>query len=100
MNAYFPDVEFDHNVLAGANPSAYPPANFFPSAAALMAEFVAPEARDFRLKSGSKYLTAAADGGPIGAAMRELAQILEGSDTKQDDRSNNRSHPRGRGSGG
>jgi len=100
LNAYFPDVEFDHNVLAGANPSAYPPANFFPSAAALMAEFVAPEARDFRLKSGSKYLTAAADGGPIGAPMRELAQILEGSDTKQDDRSNNRSHPRGRGSGG
>ncbi len=78
LNAFFPDAEFDHNVLAGGRASAYPPDNFFPSAADLMAEFVAPDAGEFELKAGSKYLTAASDGGALGAPMRELRLVLEG----------------------
>jgi len=99
LNAYFPDVEFDHNVIAGANPSAYPSGNTYPSAAALMAEFVAPEQGDFGLKPGSKYLTAGTDGGPIGAPMRELQQVLQGL-ARERERDRTRPTQRGRGSGG
>jgi hypothetical protein len=98
LNAFFPDAEFDHNVLAGGRASAYPPDNFFPSPADLMAEFVAPDAGDFQLKAGSKYLTAGSDGGAIGAPMRELRLVLEG--LKPERERNRPTGPRGRGSGG
>lgn len=99
LDAFFPDAEFDHNVLAGAKPSAYPPGNSFPSAADLMSEFIAPEEGDFRLKAGSKYLTAAADGGAIGAPVQQLRLLLEGS-AEDRERGRPRTPPRGRGSGG
>jgi hypothetical protein len=98
LNAFFPDAEFDHNVLAGGRASLYPPENFFPSPSDLMGEFVAPDAGDFQLKAGSKYLTAGADGGALGAPMRELRLVLEG---LRSDRERTRpTPPRGRGSGG
>lgn len=96
LNAYFPDAEFDHNVLAGGRASAYPPDNFFPSAADLMAQFVAPEAGDFELKADSRFLTAGSDGGPIGAPMRELRLVLDGVRPQRE--RDTRTPPRGRGS--
>lgn len=99
LNAFFPDAEFDHNVLGGGNPSAYPPGNFFPSAGDLMSEFVDPGAADFRLKPGSRYLTAATDGGPVGAPMRELRLVLEGLNADRE-REFAPSPRKGRGSGG
>jgi hypothetical protein len=99
LNAYFPDAEFDHNVLAGAKPSLYPPGNAFPSVADLMLEFMGPEEGDFRLKAGSKFLTAGADGGAIGAPVQELRTMLERQDPERD-RERTPRNPRGRGSGG
>jgi hypothetical protein len=98
LNAYFPDAEFDHNVVAGAKSSAYPPGNLFPTPADLMSEFVAPEAGDFQLKPGSKLLTAGSDGGPVGAPMRELRLVLEG--LKPERERTRPTPPRGRGSSG
>jgi hypothetical protein len=99
LNAYFPDAELDHNVLAGARASLYPPDNSFPSIAELMSEFMDPDAGDFRLKADSKYLTAGTDGGPIGAPIRELQPILEQQEGRPD-RERTPKNPRGRGSGG
>jgi len=98
LNAYFPDVELDHNILAGGRSSLYPPGNSFPSAADLMSEFIDPESGDFRLKPGSKYLTAGADGGPIGAPVRDLQSLLQ--QDAERDRDRTPKNPRGRGSGG
>jgi hypothetical protein len=102
LNAYFPDAEIDHNVFAGARASLYPPGNSFPSIADLMSQFMDPEAGDFRLKAGSRFLTAATDGGPLGAPMRELRVVLE---QETGERETDREDParilrRGRGSGG
>jgi hypothetical protein len=77
LNSYFPDATFEYNVIAGANPSAYPSPNFFPSDADLMSQFVDPQNDDFRLKPGSRYLTAGSDGGPIGAPVALLREGLE-----------------------
>ncbi len=98
LDSFFPDVEFDHNVIAGGNPSAYPAPNAFPSTAELMNEFIAPDAGDFRLKTGSRYLIAASDGGPLGAPMRQLRLVLLAVQPR--DRDDVPARGRGRGSGG
>ena len=53
--AGFPDAVFTGNVLAGATASQYTlvPGNVFPSAAALMADFVDPASGNYRLVSTS-----------------------------------------------
>jgi hypothetical protein len=101
LNAYFPDAEIDHNVFAGARASLYPPGNAFPSIAVLMSQFVDPDAGDFRLKDGSRFLTAASDGGAVGAPMKELRAVLEQqSGERERDRERIPRILRGRGSGG
>ena len=53
ITAYVNHDEFRRNVLAGGDPSRYPPDNLFPSVAELMANFVDGAHDDYRLRADS-----------------------------------------------
>ncbi|HXH05501.1 MAG TPA: hypothetical protein VNI83_02810 [Vicinamibacterales bacterium] len=72
IEAYFPDADISRNVLAGGDPQRYPPGNFFPRPAELLAEFVDPSANDYRLRPGSRYRSLGSDGGPLGSDVEAL----------------------------
>ena len=70
--AYVNNNEFRRNVLAGGDPSRYPPDNLFPSVAELMADFVDSAHDDYRLRATSRFSAAATDGSMLGANLEEL----------------------------
>jgi hypothetical protein len=72
--AYVKGDEFRRNVLAGGDPSRYPPDNLFPSVAELMADFVDSAHDDYRLRTTSRFRAAATDGSMLGANMEELGR--------------------------
>jgi hypothetical protein len=72
--AYLTREEIRRNVLAGGEPSRYPPDNLFPSVAELMAEFVDSASGDYRLRPDSRYSNAATDGSALGANMDEITR--------------------------
>ena len=72
--AYVKGDEFRRNVLAGGDPSRYPPDNLFPSVAELMAQFVDSAHDDYRLRTTSSLRDAGTDGSMVGANMEELGR--------------------------
>ena len=72
LTAYFPGAVFSNNVLAGGDPSRYPPGNVFPTVAQWNASFVDPEAGDFRLLSSSVFYRMGMGGGIPGADFGEI----------------------------
>jgi hypothetical protein len=78
--AYTTGVNIRRNVLAGGNASLYPPDNFFPGTEELLNEFMDSGQHDYRLKSGSRFRTAATDGSMIGA---DVDAILRGNTVRR-----------------
>ena len=78
FDAYFRNVAFVRNVLAGGDASKYPGDNFFPSVVEFEGLFVNPARGDFRLVSGSHYRFAASDGGAIGADIGRVNAAVSG----------------------
>jgi hypothetical protein len=72
--AYVKGDEFRRNVIAGGDPSRYPPDNLFPSVAELMSEFVDSAHDDYRLRATSRFSAAATDGSMLGANLEELGR--------------------------
>jgi hypothetical protein len=79
LSAYFSNLVFDRNVLAGGPASLYPVNNFFPAEPEFMAAFVNAAGEDFSLLPGSAFGSQAADGGALGADMPRLNATLRGS---------------------
>jgi hypothetical protein len=71
LNAYA-EWTFEGNVLAGANPSSYPPSNFYPAAFPQDIGFVDAANGDFRLSSSSSYKNRASDGNDPGVSFADL----------------------------
>lgn len=83
--AYLVREEIRRNVLAGAQPSLYPPDNFFPSVEEFFRQFVDPSNHDYRLQPASRFRTAATDGSMVGADVEAItrdAPSREGRDRK------------------
>ena len=62
-----PLTDDGQDVIAGGNRSIYPPGNLFPSLDEFRSQFTDFAGHDFRLKTGSAWLTAATDGRSLGA---------------------------------
>jgi hypothetical protein len=65
-----PGARITGNVIAGANPSWYPPGNEYPSMEEFRRQFVSWARRDYRLQMDSPWIKAATDGRPVGADLR------------------------------
>jgi hypothetical protein len=74
ITAYVSHDEVRRNVIAGGDPSRYPPDNLFPTVAQLMAEFIDSAHDDYRLRPTSSLRTAGTDGSMLGANMEELGR--------------------------
>jgi hypothetical protein len=72
--AYVSHDEFRRNVLAGGDPSRYPPDNLFPSVGEFMAEFADSAHEDYRLRTTCGFRAAGTDGSMLGANLEELAR--------------------------
>jgi hypothetical protein len=81
IDAYLPGAEVRANVLGGGDERHYPPGNLFPSREALLAEFMAPDLRDYRLRQGSALRTAGTGGSLIGANVDVLLRLLPRGDS-------------------
>ncbi len=77
---YLSREEIRGNVLAGADPSLYPPDNFFFSVSQLFGSFVDPASADYRLRPTSVLRTAATDGSMVGADVQALMQVIPSRD--------------------
>jgi hypothetical protein len=81
LGTYFPGAIFARNVLAGGDPSDYPPDNFFPASIADVG-FTDLAGGDYRLAAGSPYGDAGTDGRDLGADIDRLelatAGVIEG----------------------
>jgi len=66
LTTYFPGAIFARNVLAGGDPSNYPPDNFFPSSLGEVG-FVDLAGADYHLADSSAYRNAGTDGADLGA---------------------------------
>jgi hypothetical protein len=67
MAAYFSNLLFDRNVLAGGSPARYPAGNYFPSVTEFLAAFTNPAAEDYSLIPGTIFTASGSSGGAIGA---------------------------------
>ena len=71
--AYLPEAVVSSNVIAGANPDIYPPANLFPSVEQFRAQFMSYTAGDYRLVPGGTWIGAGTDGRDLGASLDTFA---------------------------
>ena len=67
IGAFLPASMISMNVLAGANPGAYPGGNAFPSTAQFEAQFASYSGGDYRLITASPWHSAGTDGLDLGA---------------------------------
>jgi hypothetical protein len=74
IGAVLPGAEIRGNVIAGANPSRYPPGNLYPSMEEFRRQFVNFGGRDYRLALDSPWEKGGTDGRPIGADLRAQAR--------------------------
>jgi hypothetical protein len=72
--AYLTHQEIRRNVLAGGDPSRYPPDNMFPSVAEFMAQFVDIAGQNYRLRENSRYRSAGTDGSALGADIDAITR--------------------------
>ncbi len=79
LDAYFRDLTFERNVLAGGKASLYPAGNYFPSLDEFGATFVDAAAGNFALVPGSQFRNAASDGTALGADLVRLNAAAGGS---------------------
>jgi hypothetical protein len=70
IRSVLPGARITGNVIAGANPSWYPPGNEYPSMEEFRRQFVSWARRDYRLQMDSPWIKAATDGRPVGADLR------------------------------
>jgi len=78
LAAYFPDAIVRRNAIGGANPSLYPPDNFYPDMATFNAQFVDVAANDFRLMTASIFKNAGTDGKTLGVDFAALDAAMKG----------------------
>jgi len=78
LAVYFPNAIVRRNAIGGANPSLYPPDNFYPDMATFNAQFVDVDANDFRLVTGSIFNGAGTDGRNLGVDFAALAAAMKG----------------------
>lgn len=78
LSAYFSNLTFERNALAGGDPSRYPVGNYFPSIAEFEASFRNAPAGDFTLVPGSPFATAASDGTALGADVARVDALVNG----------------------
>jgi len=69
IQAYLPGAQIRGNVIAGGSRNRYPAGNYFPSVEEFRQQFVAFDARDYRLVEGSPWRRAGTDGRDLGAAL-------------------------------
>ena len=69
IKRFFPDAVFSRNVIAGGDPSQYPPGNEFPTRVEFDRAFVDVREGNVTLTPQSKWSRGAADGGPLGARV-------------------------------
>lgn len=70
IRSNLPGARIVGNVIAGANPSWYPPGNLFPSMEEFRRQFVDFDGGDFRLGLSSPWTHGSADSRPVGADLR------------------------------
>jgi hypothetical protein len=91
ISNYLVREDIRRNVFAGAQPSRYPPDNFFPTVEEFFRQFVAPAQEDYRLLPTSPYVNAATDGSRLGA---DVDTILRDAPTREPrDRKSHRRTP-------
>ena len=81
LQAYFPEIVFSNNVLAGGSSIAYPTHNYFPSSLDDVRFISGPE-QIYRLATISPYVNAGEDGKDLGcdfdALGRSVSKIING----------------------
>jgi hypothetical protein len=78
LAAYFPDAVVRRNAIGGANPSLYPPDNFYPDMATFEAQFVDLQADDYHLVPASIFNGAGTDGRNLGVDFAALDAAMKG----------------------
>ncbi len=78
LNAYFADLIFARNVLAGGDANRYPAGNYFPSVADFDAGFVNVAGEDFTLTAGNPFRTLGTDGTAVGADVPRVTAAVRG----------------------
>jgi hypothetical protein len=78
LAAYFPNAIVRRNAIGGANPSLYPPDNFYPDMVTFNAQFMDVDANDFRLIAGSIFNGAGTDGRNLGVDFAALDAAMKG----------------------
>ncbi|MBS1788280.1 MAG: hypothetical protein JST85_11180 [Acidobacteria bacterium] len=81
LQAYFPDVVFSNNVLAGGASNAYPDHNYFPPSLNDV-KFISETDQIYRLATISPYVNAGEDGKDLGCDFdtlgRSVSKLLNG----------------------
>src|SRR4029079_15379037 len=72
LAAYFPNAVVRRNAIGGANPSLYPPDNFYPDMATFNAQFVDLHDDDYHLVPASIFNGAGTDGRNLGVDFAAL----------------------------
>ena len=78
LAAYFTNLVFERNVLAGGQANVYPAGNYFPTEAEFMTAFVNIAAEDYTLVQGTPFRTSASDGGALGADVTRVRATIAG----------------------
>jgi hypothetical protein len=78
LDAYFVDLIFERNVLAGGNGAKYPAGNYFPSVAEFEAGFVDLAGDDFTLTTVNPFRTLGSNGSAIGADVTRVTAAVRG----------------------
>jgi hypothetical protein len=78
LSAYFANVTFERNALAGGKASQYPAGNYFPTSDEFAAAFVNAAEGNFALVPGSQFRGAASDGSALGADLVRLNSAAAG----------------------
>jgi hypothetical protein len=83
LAAYFLNLIFDRNVLAGGSAGVYPAGNYFPTEAEFLSAFANAAAEDYSLVATTPFRTSATDGGPVGADVATVRALLNGAPAAQ-----------------
>lgn len=76
LQAFFPQVVFQNNGIAGGDPKGYPASNAFLDVQDFERQFVNAAAGDFRLRPGSRFKGAASDRKDLGADLAAISLAM------------------------